>query len=156
MNYFHPTKILWLLIANSVRAEIYTIEKQTPSLLTTIENPEGRLKSRDLISDKPGSYETNHQAHGQFSYSHDPHKEEHLHFAKKIADFLDHEKKEKKYEELILCAEAGFQGLINEQLSEHVKFSLLRTIEKDYIPLPDSKKDSIIHTIIRETPHKSM
>lgn len=153
MNHFHSPKTIWLIIANSVKAEIYSIENQSPTLVTVLENPDGRLKSHELTSDKPGSYGTSHATRGQFSFSHDPHKEEHLQFAKKIAEFLEHTKNENKYEEFILCAEAGFQGLIKEALSEHVQYSLLRTISKDYIPLPASEKEKILNTLVRETPH---
>ncbi len=153
MHPFNSSKIMWLVIANAVKAEIYAVDNQQSTLLTVLENPEGQLQSHELKSDKPGSYATGHMAHGQFSYPHDPQKEEHLQFAKKIADFLDHQKKNEKYDKLILCAEAGFQGLINEELSEHVQFSLLRRIDKNYIPLPDSEKEHIISTIVRETPH---
>jgi protein required for attachment to host cells len=153
MNHFNSAKTIWLVIANSVKAEIYAIENQSSTLVTVLENPEGRLKSKELTSDKPGSYGTSHTARGQFSFPHDPHKEEHLQFAKKIADFLEYTKNENKYQEFILCAEAGFQGLINEALSKHVQYSLLRKIDKDYIPLPESEKENIIKTLIRETPH---
>jgi protein required for attachment to host cells len=130
-------KTTWLVIANAIKAEIYAIDNvQWHTLVTILENPDGRLKSQDLTSDKAGSS--------------DAHREEHQHFAKEIGNFLDHHEKQAQYQALIICAEAGFHGLLNAILPSHVKLLITRSINKDYIPLPANGRDALIKKIMHE------
>lgn len=140
--------LTWLVIANSVKADLYEIVNKEYSLIQSFDHPQSRLKSADINSDKPGHYMTNHSAHGQFVIENSPHKVEHDHFAKELADFLDKNKQQNHYQSLIFCAEPRFYGLVNQHLSDPVRTNIVKVVEKDYIPLPKAKIHEIIENII--------
>ena len=143
-------KLTWLVIANSVEAKIYHITKQEHTLVKTLTHEQGRLKSSELTADKQGAYKSGSSVHGQFAPHTDPHEEEHIVFARELAHFLEHSHQQNEYKELILCAAPHFHGLVNKALNKGVHSSIVKSIEKDYIPLPKDKLEAVIKTIIDE------
>lgn len=140
----------WVVLANSVQTKIYSIQKMRPILIKTIEHPDSRLKSKDLSADGFGNYKTRQTGHGQFSPPSSPHEEEHSRFAKEIADFLEQARQRHEYCDLILCAEPHFQGLLNKHLTTHTLALVIKSLGKDYIPLPKEKLEPILEKIIDE------
>ena len=58
--------MIWIISLNSSLGHIYSYEpkKHQLKLLETLENPAGKLKTSDLISDAPGHYKTSHSTKG--------------------------------------------------------------------------------------------
>ncbi len=104
----------------------------------------------DLTSDKPGSYRTDGSASGQYASHNNPHEDEKKHFAKEIADFLEGKRQGHSFTALILCSESHFHGLLNQCMSTSLQSLIIKTIEKDYIPLPKLKLTAAINAIIHE------
>lgn len=145
------TNVTWLVLANTTKAQVYSVNHKEFTLLETLEHPESRLKSRDLVSDRAGRYRTDRASRGAFEPSTDAHEEVHHKFAKEVADLLENRRLQNQYQHIILCAEPHFYGLLNNVMSEQVRDSIIRAIEKDYIPFPKEKIDSTIKNILEET-----
>jgi len=142
-------KDILLVITNNVQAKIYQVTGHSYTLTQEINHPRGRLKTSQLGNDKPGHYKTCHSSHGEFSSS-DSHEEEHIYFAKIVADFMMKATNENHNQRIILCAAPHFYGLINQHLPQSTKNLTLKVIGKDYIPLPEPKLNAVIKSIINE------
>src|SRR3989344_6966327 len=149
-------KITWLVIANSTDAFIYEIEKHHNTsekksqhrLIQHLTHEASHLKTSELGTDKPGHYKSYSSARGQFTPPHDAHRDEQMHFAQEISEFLENERKKHHYEALILCAEPRFHGLLDTSLSELVHALITHHIKKDYIPFPTDKLNQTIEKFI--------
>lgn len=137
-----------LLLASSVEALIYKINQKAYQLVETLSHQSGRLKSADLVSDKPGHYKTSHKTRGAFASPSDPHEHEHRIFAAQVADYLNQAVMVHQYQHLIVCAEPHFYGLLHQALSTESKQCIKKSIQKNYIPLPEPKRNQVIESII--------
>lgn len=144
-------KTAWIIIANSVEAKIYqaTANKKF-SLAHTLEHSQSRLKTSELVTDKPGSYRAGSMGSGQYGTDKDPHNHEHVIFAEHIAKFLDEERNKNAYQSLVICAEPRFHGQLNKALHKQVHELIAQSIEKDYIPLPHDKLNAVLEKIVDE------
>jgi len=142
--------ITWIIITNSTKALLYQVENKKANLIKELEHPASRLKSIDLTSDKSGSFKTNHTTRGQFASSANSHEDEHENFSREINELLESNRQKNNYQHLTLCAEPHFLGLLNKHMNPNVQALLKKIIEKDYIPLPKHKLDSVIQNIIQE------
>jgi protein required for attachment to host cells len=105
----------------------------------TIENPAGRAKGIDLLSDRAGR---SLQSQGPNKKSAmDPHTPprdvEEMRFSHKIADLLDAAYRQNAFERLILVAPPQFLGLLRDALHGQVQKAIYGTIDKDYTHLSD-------------------
>lgn len=140
---------IWLVIANTVEAKIYDVETRHQfKLIKELSHNASRFKTSELVSDRPGHYQSGLSGHGQFISPTDAHKDEHCQFAKEIAKFLDQERKNHQYESLIICMEPHFHGLLNSAMNGSVQSCVKKHIRKDYIPLPENKLNQTIAGII--------
>lgn len=143
----------WLILCNATTAYIYDItrgKQDNPSrysLVKQFEHPEGQMKGEDLISDKPGYHKSKNSGSGSFSARTDPHETVITDFARQLAKFLDTESHQNHYDQLVVCAEPHFHGVLEKQLSSNVKQHVTRHIHKDYIPLKSNKLDKVISDI---------
>lgn len=152
--------LTWIVVTNSTKAFVYKIsntrlEKEGPILIKEFSHPESRLKETELLT---GSLQGHHAAtfaphgsQGTFEHHADVHREEHVKFARELAQFLNQELNQHHYQKLVICAEPRFYGLLNNAFSEPVKASVEQHISKDYIPLPQNELDKIVKDIKLES-----
>ncbi|QIV95624.1 protein required for attachment to host cells [Allofrancisella inopinata] len=134
-----------LLVTNTAKAKVYDINGFKYSRIEELEHPQSRLKAQQLTSDSPGNYQSR-----KFIPASDPHKQEHIHFAKVVAEFIKEVVDKKHYKQVILCAEPYFYGLLRQFFTSVLKSLVVKVIEKDYIPLPEHKLNETIEAIIHE------
>ena len=140
-------KPVWLILANTCQSDIYHLSKEGYFFVKELIHPDSRLKTQDLISDRPGHYKTSHAAHGQFISPDDAHEEEHKNFARKIVAFLKKSHEDRHFKTLIVCAEPHFYGLLKKLMPPEIQKVISKPIMKDYIPFPESKLKKIIEEI---------
>lgn len=127
----------WILVANASEAYLYgsdNIRTKDIQLLKELTHPESREKGRDLISDRPGHYQTDHMTRSAYEKS-DPKEVEAEVFARNLATELKVGLDSHNYEQLVIIASPHFYGLINK----HIGFSLdkFTHIPKDYTKLTE-------------------
>lgn len=138
----------WLVIANAAQALIYRVKNRDYQLIQTLNHEESRLKSAELVADKPGRHKTRQTNQGEFIQASDPHKQERVFFAKELAKLLDLNRRQNHYDALILCAEPGFYGLLLQSLPKAAQDRIVQTVEKDYIPLPEQQRNKVIEAML--------
>ncbi|MFA5170852.1 MAG: host attachment protein [Sulfuriferula sp.] len=131
----------WILVANASRADLYV--NQGPhtglELVKTYLHAASRERSQEMISDRPGRYETDGGAHGAFSQPTDPKQHEEDKFAAELAHELETGRTSNRYTRLILVASDPFMGKLNKHISAHVRDLTTDTIEKDYTNLDEKE-----------------
>lgn len=128
----------WILVANSSNATIFTADSPTAHLveLASFDNPEVRMKQKDLISDRPGrSFDSHGEGRHAMAVNVSPKEQEQIRFAKSIVDRLEKGRVENAFERLIVVASPEFLGLLRVNFSTSLKSLLSLEIDKDYVSL---------------------
>lgn len=131
---------MWILVADNGSARLYSAIKAKLiegngelELVETYDHDEGRKRSSELVSDKPGRYIGGASgAHGAYQSTTSPAEHESEVFAKKLAEILNTGRVDQAYEALIIIAPSQFQGTLSKHLNSHVNNLLMEAIHKDY------------------------
>jgi protein required for attachment to host cells len=127
-------KSTWILVADNVRARIFTAEAPSSPLeeIEALTHMEGRLHDREMTSDLPGKIKNPGGAGGHaFEQPTDPKKHEASYFAHRIADYLEEAHNASKFEQLLIIAEPSFLGLLRIQLPEQIKKLVCFELDKN-------------------------
>jgi protein required for attachment to host cells len=134
--------MIWVVNSNTNLCRIYNYHK-APAQLTLfkeLHHPEARAKNSDyLTSDKPGKYIGHDTAHGAYAPHTDPKAVEIEKFSREIASELEHARKVKSFEKLIIITPSHMSGLLLNQLDKHVKELVTHKIHKDLLHLSDKE-----------------
>lgn len=134
-------KKIWILVANSSQAELYSAFKARLfkengeaglQLLCHYQHPNSRKKDSDLVTDKAGDFGS-----GAFVDSLSAKVHEAETFAIEIAHHLETGRHGCEFQELILVAPAHFIGFLKKHMSEPLRKFISQTIEKDYTHLKE-------------------
>jgi protein required for attachment to host cells len=123
----------WVVVAHRTGARI--LENAGPKagleLVHEIKNPEGRLKSGEIDTDRHG--QAGESSIGQKTFSSEETAHDHVarKFAKEIAVVLDAGRIEGRYGQVILVAEPRFLGLLRGSLEQEVEKMVSGTVTKD-------------------------
>lgn len=143
-NYF-------ILIGNSSRALVYATNKKHPhdslQYITELTHPESRKKGIELITDRPGSYQTDHSTRGAFVNHVGPKEKEADQFAKIINDYLEEENKKRAFHDLIVISPPHFFGLLEKHFSKHLFNCIKKVIQKDYTSSTEPELRKILQEI---------
>lgn len=127
-------KPMMIVVADSSRARIFTAGSVSSPLIEieTMAHPEGRIHQQSLVSDLPGK-EAGKGGGGDHAYQEkvEPKKHEMIEFAKRIADYLDDERKANKLNNLLLVAAPAFLGELREHLSNATKELIAFELDKN-------------------------
>lgn len=144
-------KTKWIVLANASATYIYAVNGKNSidavELITKLEHPESRKKNRELVTDRPGHYQTNHATRGSYSQHTDPKKIEMDNFAKEVADFLEQSNALGKYQSLIMIAGPNFYGLLMKHLHKPLHELIDKVIEKEIIINNEHELKKYISTI---------
>lgn len=114
-------KIKWIVVASRIQARIF--QEKPFTLITTLENPLGREKNKELRSDKPGwgrsQYSRSAGIHAMTGEK-NPHEEAAVQFARAISRYLEDQAQAHKFEELVIVAEPKMMGRIRTEMARHL------------------------------------
>jgi len=132
--------ISWIVVVNGSEGRIFEVQRARLlngsengdglQLVETLENPEGRQKSGDLISDKPGNFKST--SSNTYVESASPKETIAERFAREIINNLETNRNMNKIDDVILVAPSAFHGTINKFLSAPLKSIISVRVEKDY------------------------
>ena len=124
----------WILVANASHARLFNLEApESLALVKEFSHPQSRERASDLVTDKPGHYQSDGGKHGNFMPAETPKREEMERFAQQLAHELDHRRAANQYQHLILVASPAFLGALNGSLNHHVRGLVRETVDKDYV-----------------------
>lgn len=125
---------VWVVVASSTRCRIFTQRKHSGPLqqVEELDHPEGRLRGRDLASDRPGrSFDS--AGHGRHAMGQpvDPTEHENIRFAKTVATRIDDARKKHRFDRLVLVADPRFLGHLRQGLSPATRHRLSAELHKN-------------------------
>jgi protein required for attachment to host cells len=125
---------VWVVVASSTRCRIFTQQTHSGPLLQIdeIDHPEGRLRGRDLSSDRPGRSFDSH-GHGRHAMGQpvDALEQENIRFAKTVASRIDQARKKDRFGRLVLVADPRFLGHLRQGLSTATRHRLTTELQKN-------------------------
>jgi len=107
---------IWILLANSAEAKVLATDNLRVGelkLLREFIHPESRKKISELMTDKPGHYKTDTNAHSAYSKS-NPKDVEVEHFALQLAHELKAGLDHNLFKKIIIIAPAHFYGVLKK------------------------------------------
>jgi len=134
----------WILLADAASARLYASGERPGdwTLLRELEHPESRMRSSELLSDKPGRVKQSTGSRAAME-PHTPRKKVEVErFARELAQALDEGVVSGACERLVLVAPPAFLGVLRDKLPPRVAARVTDVIEKDYLHLdqPTLKK----------------
>jgi protein required for attachment to host cells len=127
----------WVLVAHRSGARLFENAGRGKglSLVQDLPHPEGRLKSGEINSDRPGrSYSSSSGGGGMARHGFgkdDATVEVAAHFARELAGLLDRGRTEKRFDQLVLVAEPSFLGNLRASLTTPTAAAVSATLDKD-------------------------
>ena len=132
----------WFVVANRSGMRVFEQRGLEPKahLVETIENPEGRLQVREIVSDQPGIAEAS-RLYGGSAVGNEQGPKRHIEerFAHKIRDYLDSHAHAGAYDSLVVLAEHHLLGRIRDLLGAPSRDRLVSSLAKDYGYLTDNQ-----------------
>lgn len=127
----------WILTANRTGARILDAQGGTLTLLETIDNEQGRLRNRDIDSDRHGrTFDRAASGRHAFSTEEAPTERIAKAFARGLADKLRQARLTGQFERLVLVAEPHFLGLMREALDVATERAVIASVAKDLAEVP--------------------
>jgi protein required for attachment to host cells len=124
----------WVVVASRDGARIFSTPtlKGQLQLVLEIKNPEGKLKNRELVSDKHGNTH-DRGAVTQHAYAREQDPREHIMqvFFRELAKRLGYEQSQKNFDGLVLIAEPHTLGVLRTELTERLDRCVNKTIPLD-------------------------
>lgn len=126
----------WILVGDASRARIFSLEKDDGpwALVEQIENPLGRARTSELVSDRAGRQR---QTGPSLEVQTDPAEHESHRFAEKLAHALQKGYDERRFARLVLAAPPRFLGYLREVMKEPVLRQVVASLDKDYTQLDE-------------------
>lgn len=132
----------WYLVAQSGGARLFEQEgvREELSLLRRFENPEGKLKTSAIVSDRQGRSETSSKmGHNAMGANDGPREHVIENFIHRVADFLNTEAEQDEYMDLVLVAEPHILGEIRKFLGKAATRRLRDPLSKNLAHIPDQE-----------------
>jgi len=134
----------WILVGHEAGARVF--ENRGPGkgleFVETIEHPEGRLRDRDIDTDRPGRSfrkDSGDPRRAAMSRGEGPHDRAIADFARALADKLQRGRVENQYERLVLVAPPRFLGLLRASLDGPTAQLVVGSIDKDLAARKESE-----------------
>jgi len=127
---------IWVLVAESSRAKLYSAENRPASLVEIGDfvHPESRLHDGDLVADQSGSDGGSvGQGRHVLDNKTNPRDTEKTEFAKTLVHRLEAARNETAFNRLVLIAPPSFLGLLRDNLSDEVMELVTEQIDKNLV-----------------------
>ena len=127
--------VWWIVIADAARARIFSTSgwRKPLHLEQAMENPLGRAKPQDIVTDDPGrrSNGTKSGQRSTWAPANPPDVVEERRFAHRLGELLQTALARRQYESLAILAPPQFLGFMREAVGPQVRKHLARSIAKD-------------------------
>jgi protein required for attachment to host cells len=134
---------VWVVVASSTRCRIFTQQQHNGplELLDELSHPEGRLRGRDLNSDRAGrSFDSEGEGRHAMGQPVDPIEQENIRFAKTVATLLEDARRKTQFDRLALVVEPTFLGHLRQGLSSSTRQLVSTELQKN---LADADSETI-------------
>jgi protein required for attachment to host cells len=123
----------WIVAADASRARILQVaDRERLVEVESLVNPEGRLHNREINTDAKGRF-AGPDRPGGHSSDDEERTVDHYNelFAKRVADYLDKARNDRRYERLVVVAAPKMLGQLRQELGKEVEKLVLDEVPKD-------------------------
>lgn len=141
----------WVMVADAARARFFMSDGNDlqPIANATFDNPAAHGHSRDLVSDKPGrTIESVGGARHAEEPKHDPHRTAKAEFARRVADYVEQNARDDKFDHLVMVAPPQLLGDLRGALGPHAAARLSATAPKDLTKIAAADLKSHLQPIL--------
>jgi protein required for attachment to host cells len=125
----------WLLVADAAQAQVYSSKPHLKDLRLErrIDNPRGRARPQELVSDRQGRYSERGRStvRSAMEPKSDPHEVEEERFAHELAELLRAGLNARAYDGLALIAPPDFLGVLKNVVPAQVQQRVVSSVAKD-------------------------
>jgi len=125
-----------VVVADQAEAILYDLTslKARPVEVARLVDITAREPARNLASDRPGrSYESVGALRHAVGDEPDLRRQQAIRFARSIAERLEADRRERRFQQLILVAGAPFRGILRAELPEAIKACVVHEVPKDLV-----------------------
>jgi protein required for attachment to host cells len=145
----------WILIADRSRACVRAVlpngDDSFP-VLKCLEHPAGRFTPHEDESDRPGRIQLWSGARTGVEPHEDETHVESRKFAHEIAEYLEHEHQENRFDRLHVVAPPAFLGVLRATWSDRLRRAIVQEIDSDWMPLPIAElKSRLVEMVAKST-----
>ncbi len=141
----------WVLLAHRTGARLYEQDRPGGELrrLEDIPHPEGRLKNRQIASDKGGRlFDSFHSRH-TVGKSPDPKEQIAIAFAQHLSEVLEQGRATNRFEHLVLVADPHFLGRLRAALDAHTAKLVTGSLDKDLYEVAERELPGHLAELLR-------
>jgi len=142
----------WILVAHRSGARLFETDGPGKGLraVRVIANPEGKLKTHDITSDRPGRTSDSQGTHHSYGKElHDPKEHVAQKFSRQLAGVLNDGRNQHCYDQLILVADPRFLGELRAALDHATAALVTATLNKDLVNVDDHDIPQHLSDVIR-------
>lgn len=125
----------WIVVASRTEAKFFEYSgsvRRSVQYLSKLENPRGRLRAKEINSDKPGDFYNEFTFHGtSLVKDESPTERVAQEFAKKVVDYIDFQHDQKKFDDLVLVSDPHFMGRLRGLLPRNIMQIVKKEVLKD-------------------------
>lgn len=131
--------MIWVVATNTSTCRIYHYNKKPKKLtpLKQMQHPQSKVKTSELLTDRPGHYNTRGPTRGAYEPRTGAREVEIETFSREIAKELDQGRKKNAYDTLILISPSHMSGILLQHLDHNTKNLITKTIHKDLNHMTD-------------------
>lgn len=121
----------WILLVNRSEAKFFECDLRTQgevAFVEKIDNPKGRLRLKDIDSDRPGFARNHSWQGGRLERQQNPKDRIMQMFAKKIVHRLEEQYRRGRFEELVIIAGPRFLGALRQEMSKELASVVVQEI----------------------------
>jgi protein required for attachment to host cells len=141
----------WVLVAHRSGARIFVNDGPGKGLrlIQTLDHPEGRLKNREIDTDRPGSAFGNgtleRHALERHETSHEKLSED---FARSLASVLEDARTHQRFDRVFIVADPSFLGMVRSFLSNQTAALVAGSLSKDLAYVKDAQMTEHLEALI--------
>ncbi|WP_438971852.1 host attachment protein [Methylophaga sp.] len=140
----------WIVVAESSRARIFSVESRTTPLkeVDDMVNVASRFKDEELVTDEPGRSFDSHGQGGRHAMEPrtEPKETEVMHFAHDLGERLENARRVGDYNDLVLISSPGFLGVLKQSLGNVTQKHISQTINKNLVQKSEAEiRDYLFH-----------
>jgi len=137
--------MIWVVCCDSASCKIYEYKKQDHfDMIHSIDQAEGKLRTSDLASDRPGKFKKKSTKVSMLAQPSDPKEIIIMEHLKDIASLINNSRTNNKFENLVIVASPKTSGHLIQELDKNTSDKITHNIQKDLMHLSEKELFEVI------------
>lgn len=143
----------WIMVANSNDCRVYEYDKHIEelNLVAEINHPENKLKTYDLVTDRPGHFKAMSAARGSYEPEKNIHDISVENYVREMAELLNAARNRHDFDSLVLLMPSVIEGLLMKFLKKQNLYLIHQIIQKNMMHLSEHQLKQYLSRVIRHS-----